>query len=394
MRIVLSGGWGYRNLGDDAILDSSISLLQARYPGCFIDVLTYDLQDSSEHSSANVRLHASAHRLLDLNTVEHLCPHVAQDYPRLKRVLLKARFLLAESGVWGAVSPRVRSLDSIEALVQGADLFVMGGGGYFNERWLCKVRSHLIELEIARKHMVPVEILGPTLGRFQGALKARVGEALAAARSITVRDGVSEATARAYSDRVRVVPDVALGSWSAESANDSRCIGVVFTNPNPVLGETLAEGLAGFLRNNPGWSVRLFISRKWLWDFRNTIALQNALSKKGVSADISYPAGFKTLESGLSSCAFVVSENLHGMVIAARNLVPVVAVNDYKPGSPNSNKFLAFLKQIESERYFIDSSADKNYVKSLLQTLADNRFAVAEFLRSFREEVRSFYLSD
>ena len=46
--IILSGGWGYGNLGDDAILLSSVRLLRDKFPNARINILTYCIRDSKK----------------------------------------------------------------------------------------------------------------------------------------------------------------------------------------------------------------------------------------------------------------------------------------------------------------------------------------------------------
>ena len=46
MKIILSGGWGYGNLGDDAILYSSIKLLRDKFPDSTIVVLSYNIPET------------------------------------------------------------------------------------------------------------------------------------------------------------------------------------------------------------------------------------------------------------------------------------------------------------------------------------------------------------
>ena len=65
MHILISGGWGYRNLGDDAILVSSINLIQNCYPEAQISVLSYSKEETEKilnnsipvYSSIDYRLH-------------------------------------------------------------------------------------------------------------------------------------------------------------------------------------------------------------------------------------------------------------------------------------------------------------------------------------------------
>ena len=48
MRIILSGGWGFGNLGDDAILLASIKILKWKYPLSNIVVLTNNVKETEQ----------------------------------------------------------------------------------------------------------------------------------------------------------------------------------------------------------------------------------------------------------------------------------------------------------------------------------------------------------
>ena len=48
-KIILSGGWSYGNLGDEAILMSSVKLLHQRYPDYVIVVLLYKKNETVKY---------------------------------------------------------------------------------------------------------------------------------------------------------------------------------------------------------------------------------------------------------------------------------------------------------------------------------------------------------
>lgn len=66
-KIILSGGWGYGNLGDDAILLSSYNLIKNRFPNSDIIILSYNTRESSivipegEHIAFYDSLHTSVY---------------------------------------------------------------------------------------------------------------------------------------------------------------------------------------------------------------------------------------------------------------------------------------------------------------------------------------------
>jgi polysaccharide pyruvyl transferase WcaK-like protein len=394
MRIVISGGWGYGNLGDDAILDSTIQVLRRRYSGCEINVLTYDLDDSRAHLNIDVRLHHCLHRSIDRGSCRLFCSSIDADSSRIQRAILRVKFALTETAVWFNYAVRNDDSKNVERVIKDADLYVMAGGGYFNEMWLSKTRSQVRELSIANKNNVPVYIIGPTIGKFEGALNNQVKAIFSIAKIVTVRDLHSLADAEKMSRNVKLIPDIALSSWlPAAAMSDEKVLGVVFNNQSADFQQKTASGLAAFLLKNPNWQVVLFVSRLWRYDYIAATRLQRALASTGVSSAIVLSSDFRELERGLGSSRIVVSENLHGLILAARNLVPVLAVNDYPEGSPNYKKFIAFLGQSESQKYCISS---KSTAADISDLIADLELSISERkagLKKLRESVFASYAS-
>lgn len=389
MKIVISGGWGYRNLGDDAILASTIELLQIKYPDCHIDVLTYDTDDSKVHKSASVDLHRCAHAYIDFNVCEYRYPIINKDYSIPKKIYYKLADPVIESKWWFDYQVRKGSLSKLETLIRNADLFIMAGGGYFNEKWMAKVRSHLWELETAHKHQVPFYIIGPTIGTFPAQMTAEISKVFMAAQRISVRDDSSFSEVSRYRSDLTLIPDIALSTWLDTPQKFSvDTIGITFTNNSPKLQANLVAALSGFVAQHPDWRIKLFISRRWKYDFANAMKLQRQLFDKGIDAEIVFSASYHRLEEGLAACKLVISENLHGLILAARNLVPVIAINDYPVGSPNYKKFIAFLKQSNSDSNFINEQKSIQDIVELFNLVLSEMNTKKVELQGLRLKVR------
>lgn len=392
MRIVISGGWGYGNMGDDAILDSTIQVLRRRFLGCKIDVLTYDIEDSKVHQSVDVKLHYCLHRSIDRGSCRIFCPSIGEDSSRIQRAIVRAKFLITETETWYKYAASSSVVKLVESVIKDADLFVMAGGGYFNEMWLSKTRSQLQELAIANKLNVPVNIIGPTIGRFKGHLKKQINVTFSRAKIITVRDQYSLIGAKEISSNVKLIPDIALSTWlSPAPRSDEKILGVVFNNQNVAFQKKVAFGLASFVSKNSGWRVVLFISRLWRYDYFAATRLQHELAALGIGSTIVISSDFRELERGLGSSRIVVSENLHGLILAVRNLVPVIAVNDYPEGSPNHNKFIAFMGQSESQKYCISSQTASIEICDLIFDLELRATERKAGLSQLRESVAASY---
>ena len=63
--ILISGGWGYGNLGDDAILLSTIKLTRSKFPNAKLHIFSYSPNETKDIIlDSNCELHSSVHRLL------------------------------------------------------------------------------------------------------------------------------------------------------------------------------------------------------------------------------------------------------------------------------------------------------------------------------------------
>lgn len=391
MKIIISGGWGYGNLGDDAILDSTIRQLQAQFPGCQCVVLTYDLVDSAIHASEGVTLRIGAHGLTDGGGCELFRPSMVQDYSLPRKAWVKAKFAVTETAAWFKYASSESTLRELQGELATADLFVMSGGGYFNEKWMNKTRAQLLELRMATQAGVPTIILGPTIGRFEGAIRHEIESCFQQARLITVRDEFSFEEATQWSERVSVVPDIALSNW-LPTPMVTNGLGIVFTSAHADFSKRVAQSIRSFIeQSGEDWPVKLFVTRRWKYDLRAAISLQEELQSQGVACDLVMPSNFRSLEKGLAACRMVISENLHGLILAARNLVPVVAVNDYAVGSPNYKKFIAFLAQSNSQDLFFNARSPVESIAITLLSLARMHETKQNELRALREQVAQQY---
>lgn len=392
MRIVVSGGWGYGNLGDDAILDATIQALRQRYPGCFIDVLTYDIVDSRLDTDEQVRLHRSLHRSIDFGACEIYYPRISANYSVWSRLVLKTAFALTETRAWFELARRLGGRRDPAAIIVGADLFVMAGGGYLNERWKSKSRCQLLELAVANRLGVPTYILGPTLGRFHGHLGRTIRSQFEKARLVAFRDPFSVAGSGLRPDKVRLIPDIALSTWlDAPPPADGKEIGVIFTSDDAQFRGSLAQAIARFASTHPGWRVTLYVSRMWKPDLVNATELQHQLRRRGVGSSLVLASDFRQLELGLARCRLVVSENLHGLILAARNAVPVIAINNYARDSPNHRKFIAFLSQAASQDMVVDVGSSVDSMLALLRRLDAGHREKASAFRALRADVAARY---
>lgn len=142
--IILSGGWGYGNIGDEAILKYTYMDIKKVLPNCQITVLSYNPEETLYHHSINAEF--SLHRILkELGNSEF------DEY---------CRKILNEDK---NIPPKIKEYE--DQLSEGT-LFVMAGGGYFNDHWKESFLAHICEIKIAKNKGTKVAIIGQTIGPF------------------------------------------------------------------------------------------------------------------------------------------------------------------------------------------------------------------------------------
>lgn len=350
MRIVISGGWGYGNLGDDAILATAITALQTAFSGCEIDVLTYDLADSAIHAQPGVSLHRCLHSYTDLSAAEFSFRKISKPYGFRARWMLTKSWQFSNSQLWSNQWNFSRLATEIEGIIRDADLFVVAGGGYFNERWMSKAWSHVTEMNVACKFGVPYLVWGITIGNFsEGTVKSAAYGALKNAVMVAVRDEFSIQEMARNGVQARYIPDIALLENRPPvqrnlSAPMPISLGIVVVRARESFRNNLCSAITQVLSQTAG-GVRLILSRRWAGDLMASVRFQETFVNAGIQPNVVIPASHSRLEEELANCDLVISENLHGMILATRNHVPIVVINNHEKGTPNYNKIVSFVEQ-------------------------------------------------
>lgn len=389
-RVVVTGGWGYGNLGDDAILVSTLSLLLSA-GATQLDVLTYQSEPALLGGIVGARFSDSLHRRCDKRVAEGLFRPIDtsishREYIRSKVVNLAQQKML----IGKPLEMNTMARPFGEEVLRGASLFVVGGGGYLNEGWVSKTASVIDELTMARELGVPIVVAGPTFGSFrEHRMKARFYGALKLAQMIWVRDDYSRKDLIDYGIRAEVIPDVALADHNFTPRDrGGREIGLIVNKVDDLLTPRLIEALNQMCQEELCGAVTLVMSRLWNCDLR---AIRHFLAKArsaGLAASLFVPGNVFDLERQLRKCSAVISENLHGLIIASRNGVPVVAINDYPVGSPNHRKFAAFMSQLESARFVIGSSTSRSELLALLRERIEDSDEALRSSRALCERTR------
>ena len=370
----MTGGWGYGNLGDDAILVSTLGLL-AKVGANQIVALTYQSDSSLLEGVTGARFVDSMHRRCDNGVAEGLFRPIDSSITRQKYLHSKIVNLAQQKMLIGKpydLSTLAKPFG--DEVLRDASLFVVAGGGYLNEGWISKTSSVLDELTVACDLGVPVVVAGPTFGGFRDLrMKSRFYDAFRRAEAIWVRDEFSRKDLIDYGIEAEVIPDVALADFDFTPCDrGGREIGLIVNKVDEHLTPRLIEALQQMRREKQCGAVTLVMSRLWDCDLR---AIRHFLARAratGLVASLFVPGDVFDLERKLRTCVAVISENLHGLIIASRNGVPVVATNDYPVGKANHRKFVAFMEQLAASRFVVGSGTSKSELLDLVLERMEN----------------------
>lgn len=165
MNILLSGGWSYGNIGDEAIVKSTIHVVKKIWPNAEIICESYDPENFYAHHG--IRAVKSVHKIL----TEMGTSYSLEQIDKLANEKNASQF------------------DLLKSTLCGDSLLILAGGGYFNGGWLDKAVSILVEIEIAKACGATVACVGQSIGPFDDAdMRIAVSRALNKCDYICVRD--------------------------------------------------------------------------------------------------------------------------------------------------------------------------------------------------------------
>lgn len=139
MKVVVSGGWSYGNIGDEAIAKSTIYLCEQCFPQATIEVYAYNTAQFEELHERKVKV--SVHKIVDEVPIETL--------DRLKEYIEQ---------------PEKYGLQEFAEDMSEDTLFIMAGGGYFSDRWASQYVARILEIEIAKSRGAKVAVIGQSIG--------------------------------------------------------------------------------------------------------------------------------------------------------------------------------------------------------------------------------------
>ena len=351
MNILLSGGWGYGNLGDDALLEASIVILRQVFPDSKITIMTYNPFDCIKGTDDVV---PSLHRAIygeraykQLRIYEKSWNY--DKYPSLiARVINKIDrtiepYRKKSDTYLDAFKADVKAMSYYKELFASADMFVMSGGGYFNS-WEDSFNSRYMELSLAVETNTPIYILGQTIGPLTEQQTKIIAPLMKQVKAIYVRDVESQKDLKAMGCESIVAPDMALSYIGSDELQDRICV-IPAEYPIPVRQE-LIKALAE-IAISTRMPMVLTATRLYNRDVNCLHEIYSQLRKQGIDVTMVLPENFEQVKQTIKGCKYVISRNLHGLILGWREGANVLCLCDER-------KFVSFMKQIGHEDSIVD----------------------------------------
>ncbi len=361
MNIIISGGWGYGNLGDDAILLSTLQNVYNNIPNANITILSSNIQETaavvcqqfdkiqfaeSFHSLLFGNVHLTATRIYEKVLLGKIINRVLKTIHNKNSIAI-AKYLRQKSD---KAIEYINNISDVKDTFQQCDLFIMSGGGYLND-WLTMCVSKYIETLYAKKYDVPIVLVGQTVGPFkQKYTRNCVKDIIALSSQTYFRDKDS------YHDFVKdyphfkdiePMPDIAL-SEKIPIAKKKQITVIPFTNTVIKNRRILLQNLI-YIQKQTGYTIVITVSQLWADQIAMARFLYHYLLNNGVDVIIKIPQNVVELQKILGQSQLVISENLHGLILAWRSGSRIICLN-------KKRKFVTFMQQINAEEHLIELS--------------------------------------
>ena len=344
-KILISGGWGYHNLGDDAILKSTLNLVNHFFPKRDKIVTSYDPNQSIKIvEDENINCIQSVPRII-FGKYWHLSfinenVHVTNIY-KIHRFFKKVR-----NRIWLLFIRFFPSLflfflrifyNKIYKDFSQVDLFIMSGGGYFASGDISLI-SRFIEIEVAKLYRAKVVLVGQSIGPFTRNIdKKIVKRCLLKCDVIQVRDWDSLHELQAMGIKVEkdIIPDLAL--YDNIVMPKKQLITLIPFSRRILVNMSKICNILHNFQKTENYKIRITISQQW--KIQNKIAYELYQMLQSMSCDVEFviPSDVDELQTGLGESQIVISENLHGLIMAYRAGSSIISLND-------TRKFKTFME--------------------------------------------------
>lgn len=347
MKFLLSGAWGYGNIGDDAILEATLPLIKKVDPRADITCVTYDITYTSQAElKFDNPLVPSMHRVLSgsegfwfMTTKDHAVS--CYEWPRIPQRIFQ-RFIKPLCQKVSVSLDKLKNrggYERLEQLFKDADVFLMSGGGYFNT-WPEQFCARVKELELAHKYNCKVVLFGQSIGPFTDDQKQVLKKTILPSDVFCVRDPESVQEIESLGFVSELAPDLAMGPSHKVNIQNGLltvCPAEIRQEQEEILSLQIAKLVESY-----GYHVRLILTRWIDPDVASMHRIDKRLKSLGVSnIEMVYPKTYPEMIRAIEGSEWMLSRGLHAMILAWRAGTRVFALT-------KSRKVDGFLHAINS----------------------------------------------
>lgn len=389
-KIYLSGGWGYGNKGDNAILEAMLCTIKSRLPEYSVLVTSHSTSEIKENHGVDSIV--SVHKLVGKRNPLAILRWIAIIIWRVSghRIMLSS------------------SLNKQIKEIRSSEVFIMGGGGYFNDAWPDMLRARCLELEMAESVDTPIFLYGQTIGPFStetidSVLKRRLKNVMKIAhrdiqsRDVLIAASVPEAKFKLSADEANLLE---LREGVVAKTAGRVLVGVMIQHyrrhlgvhgPSPIGSitseqlyfERLVASLNELQKSIPEIDYIFIPSTSWDEDICEKIFL--AIKKNAGSATLLPNPVANNFISACQAVDFMISTNMHPIIIAATASKPSIALSyhykldDYM-NSIGLEKYILRLDDFTKEE-FVELARDMISNKGVADIVHRRHFEVKKLAR-------------
>ena len=361
-KIIITGGWGYGNIGDEAILKYTYLDLKKIFFNCPITILSYNPQQTEYHHGLTAK--ESLHKIFkDAKGLD------------IKATSLK---IISEKNTPVFLKHYVEQFDN-------ETLFILAGGGYFNDHWKESFYSHLCEISIAKNRDTKISIIGQTIGPI-GERKNRdlFNQGVNFVDYINVRDKTSYELLKKIlpQKEIHLSCDAVIRNGNHYVRNAaSKQISIMFQRKRPytnasstLFGYRLRQGIQLLLGESKRFEHNICVLIKKLkveypdyrivfvqstnWNKEKIKMIMNKSGADGVIVD-SHVNGYL---AEIAKSSLVISTNMHPAIIATSIGIPTIALS-------HTYKIDDYMTSISMEKYTFHDLRTKTIVGAISELL-------------------------
>ncbi|WP_179958419.1 polysaccharide pyruvyl transferase family protein [Chitinimonas arctica] len=334
-RLYVTGGWGYGNKGDNAILMGMLETFRRDFKDVALHMTSFEPTELKRMHGLNAQV--SIHKLLTWkNPLSY--------FRRLALMIWSATGVMLSP----ALNRHLREMAASDAVV-------MGGGGYFNDAWKDALPSRIWEIRFAKAAGTPLIIYGQTVGPFSeencaNLLKTSLDSVayiayrdVQSAKTLRLAD-YSESTMGLTADEANLIPKIATPADRAKFCPNgkSKLVGVMIqhlrrhesptgASPRGQITDNTRyydEVCGALARIAKDGDVSFVIIPSTTWDQSSCDKVAEGLAAKGIKdVHLLNDPDIDTFVRACQSVDVMISTNMHPVIIAATAGIPSIALS-------------------------------------------------------------------